>query len=247
MAYSAFAQYYDALTTDVDYGARAAYFHSLIETHGKGCRLLLDLACGTGSLSAALARLGYQVIGVDGSAEMLAQAMEKNDDLPEPVLYLCQQMTDLDLYGTVQATVCALDSVNHITDPAKLQRVFDKVALFTEPGGLFLFDANTLYKHHQVLADNTFVYDLPDLYCVWQNSLRGDQVDITLDFFERQPDGSWLRSGEEFTERAYPQEKLCAMLEKAGFEVRAIYADGTCTSPQQDTQREVYVAIKRPN
>ncbi len=245
MAYSAFARYYDALTGDVDYTARAAYFHSLIEAHGKGCRLLLDLACGTGSLSVALARLGYQVIGVDRSADMLAVAAEKNGGLPEPVLYLCQDMTTLDLYGTVQATVCALDSVNHITDAAKLRRVFNKVALFTEPGGVFLFDANTTYKHREVLGDNTFIYDLPELYCVWQNSLRGEHVDISLDFFERQPDGCWLRSSESFAERAYPRQKLCAMLEQAGFEVRAVYDDGTTTPPQDTTQREVYVAVKR--
>ena len=144
---TALARYYDALTADVDYRARGAYLKRLAERHGGRFRLVLDLACGTGSLAVELARLGAEVIAVDGSGEMLAQAMNKSAGLTPPVLYLCQGMEELDLYGTVDTTLCTLDSLNHLPDREALRRVFHRVWLFTEPGGLFLFDMNTPYKH----------------------------------------------------------------------------------------------------
>ena len=149
---SAFDRYYDALTADVDYRAHGAYLKRLAERHGGRFRLVLDLACGTGSLAVELARLGAEVIAVDGSGEMLAQAMNKSAGLTPPVLYLCQGMEELDLYGTVDTTLCTLDSLNHLPDREALRRVFHRVWLFTEPGGLFLFDMNTPYKHREVLG-----------------------------------------------------------------------------------------------
>ena len=164
MAYQAFASYYDRLIgNEVDYRARARYFDALIRRYADTPEqnLLLDLACGTGSLSVELSAIGYDVIGVDASAEMLAEAAAKGRG---KILFLCQAFDTLDLYGTVGAVVCALDSLNHITDAAALEAAFARVALFTAPGGVFVFDVNTPYKHREILADNTFVYDLGDLF-----------------------------------------------------------------------------------
>lgn len=162
--------------------------------------ILLDLACGTGSLSIELARLGYDVVGTDASQQMLSEAMLKkeialygeNFEREEPsdpgiakLLFLCQPMQELDMYGTLDAAVCALDSLNHVTDPQVVQRIFDRVSLFLNPGAVFVFDVNSVYKHREVLGNNVFVFDREDVYCVWQNSLQPDgvQVQMDLDFF----------------------------------------------------------------
>lgn len=245
--YSTFARYYDALTANVDYRARAAYFVSLISRYGgTGDGILLDLACGTGSLSLELAALGYEVIGADASAEMLSAAMRKAAETPHRVLFLHQDMASLDLYGTVDYTVCALDSLNHLPDEAALNAAIGRISLFTNPGGLFLFDVNTAYKHREVLADNTYVYDLDEVFCVWRNEYRpGDGgVDILLDFFERQPDGAYIRGEERFTERFFSDEAVRSALEGNGFALKAVYGDDGFNRPTDITQRILYVAYK---
>ena len=246
MPYNAFAAFYDSLTGNVSYGERAAYFDQIIKQYQEGPGLLLDLASGTGSLSLELAALGYDVIGVDGSADMLSVALQKAAQQEQEVLFLCQDMTRLDLYGTIDVAVCALDSINHLTDPRRVQRVFSKVSLFLNLGGLFLFDVNSPYKHRQVLGNNTFVYDEEKVFCVWQNALEEetDTVTIRLDFFEKEEDGSYQRSGEEFRERAYSREELDRMLDAAGFQVEAIYQGDTFDPPTATSERLVYVARK---
>ncbi len=216
--YGGFSCFYDRLTENVGYPARAAYFDELIRRWAaRPAELVLDLACGTGSLSLELARLGYDVIGVDGSPDMLAEAMEKKLRQQADVLFLCQDMDGLDLYGTVDAAVCALDSLNHITDAGTVQQVFDRVSLFLAPGGVFLFDVNSLYKHREILAGQTFVYDFGDLYCVWQNACEdGETVDISLDIFAQEEGEGYRRYTESFSERAYSHEQILEFIEKSG-------------------------------
>lgn len=244
MAYTCFASFYDSLTQDVSYAQRAEYFEMLIKREMPGAHLLLDLACGTGSLSAEFTRLGFEVIGVDASAEMLSVAASKAPG----ALLLCQSMEALDLYGTVDATVCALDSLNHITDLDALRRVFYRVAMFTAPQGLFVFDVNTVYKHSAVLGDNTFFYENESCCCVWRNSYTPQQhiVEIGLDFFIPGQDGAYRRQSESFAERAYTQEELAGALAKAGLEVLDVYAGDTLKPPEDTTQRLVYVTRKLP-
>ena len=239
MSYGVFSQYYDRLMTDADYPGKARFIVDILESIKPGCSLVVDLACGTGSLSAQLSALGYDMIGVDQSVEMLSAAREKSP----AQLFLCQSMQKLDLYGTVDAVVCALDSVNHVTDPAALERAFSRVALFLEPDGVFIFDANTPYKHASILADNAFVYDLGDLFCCWQNSTDGAMTTISLDFFERDGD-AYYRSSESFRERAYSREELADMLSRAGLRIEREYDDYTLSPVSATTQRAVYVCRK---
>ncbi len=246
---SAFAAWYDLLTGEIDYPARANYFDTMIRQRYpvKADTILLDLACGTGKLSVEFSRLGYDVIGVDASEDMLCEAMAKGYGGEKPVLYLCQGMDSLDLYGTVDVTVCALDSLNHMTDPAKVRAALGKVGLFTSPGGLFIFDVNTEYKHREILGNQTFVYDLDDVYCVWQNSTDSSLLtEISLDFFVRE--GSrYRREEEQFAERAYSFAVLTGWLEEAGFELLDIYAGDTFSPVADTTQRAVFVARKKEN
>ena len=240
--YQLFSQFYDNLTFNVDYPKRAEYLQSVLSLYGHDMGLTLDLACGTGSLTIELKRRGVDIFGIDGSYDMLSQAMDKAYDEGLEMLFLCQQMESIDLFGTIDTCVCTLDSLNHITDQKKLQRVFDRVALFMNPDGYFIFDVNTVYKHQHILADNTFVYDTDSVYCVWQNSLKENNiVSIDLDLFEREGE-AYHRCSEHFKERAYAIDELKEMLNKAGFEVKAVYHDMTTEPLRDDSDRAVFVA-----
>lgn len=249
MAYEVFAQVYDALTRNVDYPARAAYLDKLIRRYGNGGEIVLDLACGTGSLTVELEKLGYDMIGVDKSGAMLMQAQEKAMRLGKSILFLCQGMEELDLYGTVDAAVCMLDSVNHVTEEALLQRAFDRVALFLHPEGVFVFDVNTAYKGREVLGDNAFVYDCDEAFCAWQNHWVEDTLttQVTLDFFLPLEDGCYERVGEEFEERVYPQETLEEMLGNSGLRIEAVFGEDSFAPPGEREQRLIYVVKKQTN
>lgn len=247
MSYGIFSEFYDALTANVSYDTVAQVLSSLLTRYGKGRGLLLDLACGTGSVSVRLAEKGYEVIGVDLSPEMLSEAQNKAYSAGQNILFLCQDMTKLDLYGTVDAAVCTLDGLCHLPDEESVSAALGKVSLFMNPGGVFLFDVNSVYKHRAVLGNNTFVYDTDEVYCVWQNTLLSDGVTVQmdLDFFEPVSDaGDYVRQSERFTERAYPRETLEAMLKKAGFTVLDVF-DGYSEKPAHDTSERLLFAVRK--
>lgn len=244
-SYGVFADFYDELTLNVNYEKRAEYILSVLKRHNHNAGLTLDLACGTGNLTIVLKKLGVDIYGIDGSTEMLSIAQEKYaaDDLG--ILFLCQMMQSIDLYGTIDTCICTLDSLNHMTDINDVKSTFEKVSLFMNKGGIFLFDVNTVYKHREILADNTFVYDTDDVYCVWQNSLKENNVvDIDLTFFIPEGDG-YAREDEHFSERAYTDEQLKSLLTNAGFEVEAVYADMSFDNAGESTERAVYIARKK--
>lgn len=247
MSYGVFSEFYDALTANVSYDTVSQVLSSLLTRYGKSRGLLLDLACGTGSVSVRLAKKGYEVIGVDLSPEMLSEAQNKAYSAGQNILFLCQDMTALDLYGTVDAAVCTLDGLCHLPNEESVFAALQKVSLFMNPGGVFLFDVNSVYKHRVVLGNNTFVYDTDDVYCVWQNTLLPDGVTVQmdLDFFEPVSDaGDYVRQSERFTERAYPKETLEAMLKKAGFTVLDVF-DGYSGKPAHDTSERLLFAVRK--
>ena len=240
--YHIFSQFYDNLTFNVDYEKRAEYLQSVLSLWGHEAGLTLDLACGTGSMTLALKEKGWDIFGVDASQEMLSVAMDKAYDKELSVLFLCQRMENLDLYGTIDTCISTLDSLNHITEKATLQAAFDKVALFMNPEGMFIFDVNTVYKHREILANNTFVYDTDEVYCVWQNSLKENNViNIDLDIFEK-ADGVYTRHTERFKERAYEIGEIKEMLKIAGFETLAVYRDMTTEPIGEKDDRAIFVA-----
>ena len=241
-----FSQVYDGLMGEVDYAARADFLLAQAARHGCRPGLVLDLACGTGSLSLALARRGLEVIGVDGSPEMLSLAMNKSAGVVPPVLFLCQEMEELDLYGTVEAAFCTLDSLNHLPGPDSLERVLERLRNFIQPGGLFLFDLNTPYKHRAVLGSNTFVYDTPEVYCVWQNTLgEDDGVDIALDFFLPRGGGTYTRGEETFREVVFPRPQLLEILERRGFRLLKELGDYRPGPPEAEEERILYITQRK--
>lgn len=246
-SYGDFAYYYDMLTENVDYDKRCEYICDLLAENGISEGILLDLACGTGTMSLLLAEKGYDVVGVDGSEEMLTQAQEKKMEAGADVIFLCQRMEELDLFGTINAAVSTLDSINHVTDKKTVKEIFRRVSLFMEDKGVFLFDVNTPYKHREILGDNTFIYDLDEVYCVWQNSTDNELLTtISLDLFEKdeEDEETYYRYSEEFSERAYELDDIRKWLEECKFEVTAMYEEMTKDSVKADTQRAVFVARK---
>lgn len=245
--YGVFAEFYDRLTTDVAYGSWADYLLSLFEKHGRGRpETLLDLACGSGSLSLELASRGVDVIGVDGSEDMLSLAMAKAARGDLELMFLEQDMRELDLFGAVSGAVCLLDSLNHITNTAGLAEVFRRLGLFIEPGGLLVFDANTPYKHREILGDNAFVFEEEDFLCVWRNRFIGRtcEVEMTLDFFVEEG-GLYERMTDVVRERAYSLSTWERLLKEADFELLAVYGERTEEPPTEDCQRWVLVAANR--
>lgn len=243
--YQHFAQYYDILTGNISYPRRASYFDSLIRQFGGKKGILLDLGCGTGSLSEEMARLDYDVIGIDNSCEMLNVALDKKYESGLPIQYLQQDMTELDMFGTIDVTLCALDSLNHLQGWDAVKKTFARISLFSEPGGLFIFDVNTPYKHRAVLGNNTFVYDMEEVYCVWQNRYeeKDCRVTIDLDFFECQGD-VYRRYEDSFAETAYEAEKLDQALADAGFEILQHYELDTVDLPGEESEKIVFIARK---
>ncbi|MBR6386397.1 MAG: class I SAM-dependent methyltransferase [Ruminococcus sp.] len=245
MPYSVFARYYDELTANINYKKRAEYFHEIIKRFNvTDNNILLDLACGTGSISFEMSELGYDVIGVDNSDEMLGIALDKKFDNNLNVQFLCQDMRSFEMFGTIGVTLCVLDSLNHLGSIDDVRKVFERTALFAEPDGLFIFDMNTEYKHKNILSQNIFIYETENVYCVWENELNEEslEVKINLEFFEREENGLYSRSSESFSERAYSRESIERILKDTGFELLAEYGDDSFENPKEDTQRIIYVA-----
>ncbi len=248
MSYEVFADFYDALTDNVDYAVLSKTICSLLARYGLNRGLLLDLGCGTGTLSVLLSKAGYEVVGADISPDMLAVAQEKAFAAGQDILFLCQDMTRLDLYGTLDAAVCTLDALNHLPSRAAVEETLRRVSLFLNPGGVFIFDANTLYKHREVLGNNTFVYDTDAVYCVWQNELQTDEktVEISLDFFIPASDDApiYERESEQFTECAYSGAEWEEMLKNAGFSVLGVF-DGYTENPLTDASERAVYAVRK--
>lgn len=247
-AYQALAHWYDQLTVDVDYSGWADWLERHFAKSKVPVNLVLDLACGTGSLSCELARRGYNVIGVDISEDMLMEAMDKAAELPEEQRpsFMCQSMDELDLYGTIDTCVCCLDSVNYVTDAATLKEAFRRVHTFLMPGGQFIFDINTPYKLKS-LDGQTFLDETDDVYCVWRADYdaRSRICSYGFDLFEREGD-LWNRDGELHEEKAWTVEELKKWLEKAGFVNIKLYGDRKLRAPKEDELRIFFVAEKEP-
>ncbi len=244
--YNSLSACYDDMTRDVNYPAWADYLEALFAQEKKPVHTVLDLACGTGTMSFLLAERDYEVIGVDFSPEMLAQTFEKElpEDKERPI-FLCQAMEDLDLYGTVDACVCLLDSVNHVTDPATLKKAFGRVRLFLEPGGLFVFDVHTP-EHLKGLDGGIFLDETEDAYCVWRTDYDPRRTICTyaMDVFHREEDDLWFRDGEVHEEYAYTMEELAGYLEEAGFVDIRQYGSLKLTEPAGGEDRIFFTARK---
>ena len=247
MAYGpGFARVYDKFTEEADVQARADYLFSLLSRFGVTGGILLDLACGTGKLSEAFIKKGFDVIASDESDGMLWEAQRRLSSYGKKALLIRQDMRELDLFGTVNACVCSQDSVSHLLSEEDVLRVFERVSLFTEPGGVFIFDVNTEYKHREVLGDKTFVYEDENDFLVWQNEY--DETDGTvgmlIDVFSGTDGGKYERFSQEIVERAYPVQTLTELLYRSGFSAVRVFGDRKTTPPEPTEERIYFAAVK---
>ncbi len=242
--YEALAGSYDALTADVGYERRLDFIEKLLRRSRIPVKLVLDLACGTGTMTWLLTARGYEVIAVDSSEDMLAAAMGKSGQVSGvPPVFLHQSMPRLDLYGTVDAAVCCLDSLNYLTDPRDVQRTLHRLHLFIAPGGMLVFDVNTAAKL-AALDGQVFLDETEDTYCVWRTEYRRGLCTYYMDLFRRDSGGAWRRSTELHRQRAYTVEELTAWLTEAGFGDIRVYGDMRLRRPREDEQR-VYISCIR--
>lgn len=247
MSYDIFSSVYDILTENVEYEKIAHKICSLLHKNGVDGGLLLDLGCGTGTLSFLLEKNGYDVIGVDASEDMLIVANEKKYDENSNTMFLCQKAEDLDLFGTIDCAISVLDTINHIDSLEKIEKAFSRVSLFMNMGGIFIFDINTPFKHEKILSDNTFIYDMDEVYCAWQNSYNKETAttNIDLDFFiKNEDDDLYERYSESFSEYAYNTQDILNILEKCGFDIINTYDDYSDNPVNAETQRITVVAKK---
>lgn len=246
MAYEFLAGCYDIFTADVDYARWADYLEKHFARSAIPVHTVLDLACGTGSLTCELARRGYEMIGADLSQEMLAQAAEKCRGVGEiEPIFLHQAMERLDLYGTIDACVCCLDSVNYVTRPKALARAFQRVHTFLMPGGVFVFDINTPDKLRG-LDGQMFLDESEDAYCVWRAdySQRRRVCTYGMDIFQREEGDLWRRWEEVHEEYAYEPAELEELLRQAGFSHIKQYGELKLRAPKAGEQRIFFAARK---
>ena len=244
--YEALAASYDGLTRDIPYEKYLRFFKTLLRRHGVTATTVLDLACGTGSLSVLLAKHGYRVLGVDRSEEMLTVAAEKAMELEEnQPFFVAQPMQRLRIHEPVDACVCALDSINYVTKPQDVQKAFRCVYKRLRPGGLFVFDINTLYKLEN-LDGQVFLDETEDSYCVWRAvyDKRHSLCRYGMDLFQRLEDDTWERSFEEHIERAYTPEELSGWLTEAGFAQIEQFGNLRLEAPE-NTELRIFFAAKK--
>lgn len=237
--YRFLAPWYDKLTGDVPYTRFADFYEAEFRRNGGEFKLLLDLCCGTGTLTDVLSRRGYEMIAVDSSVEMLMEAQSKSAGLETPPLFLCQDAAALDLYGTVDAAVCSLDGMNYIP-PEDLPEVFRRLRLFVRPGGLLIFDIRTP-EFLRSLDGDVFVDEQEDVLCLWRADFEEALPAIIygMDIFSRQG-RLWQRESEEHVEYAHEPAALQALLEQAGFYDVCLRPD----CPQGDMGRLFITAIR---
>lgn len=245
-SYEALAASYDGLMADASYCRRAAFLDRLLKKSVIPVHSVLDLACGTGTISCLLAQQGYQVIATDGSEEMLTQAMGKAMALGEGMpLFLQQDMTRLRLAEPVDAAVSTLDSLNYLTREKDVRETFHRVWRWLRPGGQFIFDVNTPYKL-QRMDGQIYMDETEETCCVWRTffSQRTQVCTYQVDLFQLRPDGAWERTFEEHRERAWSREQLCAWLEESGFEKITVTGDLSLRSPREEADRWIIRARK---
>jgi len=247
-AYGSFATVYDKFMNNVPYKEWTEYIISLLNKEGIVDGIVLDLGCGTGNVTEIMAKAGFDMIGVDASMDMLAVAQEKKSllsGLSHDILYLCQDMREFELYGTVAAIVSVCDCMNYILEPEDLQIVFDHVWNYLDYDGIFVFDLNSQYKYEELLADNTFAENSEEASFIWENfydeESRINEYDLTL----------FIKEGEQYSkyeevheQRAYSISEIEEMLMRANLELLHVYDAFTEDAPKEDSERIYFVARK---
>ena len=243
--YTALAPFYDRFV-GADYQQIIDFIDCKIKKYNPKISLVCDIGCGSGTVTLALLERGYDMIGVDGSFDMLNEAMNKRSEVAggEKALFLCQELPDFELYGTVGAIISTLDTLNYVTDEKALDRLFYWFRNYLDPDGLLIFDINTLYKYQHILNNNCDIYDDDEVFMAWRSRFDGVICNHELSFFQKDNDCYW-REDENQTQRYYSIDEIKALLEKYQFDILEIVDDYSEQIPKEETQRITFVAKVR--
>ncbi len=247
--YTSFAAVYDTFMDNVPYDEWTDYIQKLLKQYRMEKGLLLELGCGTGSMTRRLAAKGFDMIGIDNSEDMLQIAREKDTEREKDILYLCQDMREFELYGTVAAVVSVCDSMNYILTEEDMLRVFCLVNKYLDPQGLFIFDLDTQYAYQEVLGDNTIAENREEGSFIWENTYYEDEmlneINLTLFIPEKQEEGLFRKYEETHYRKAYSIETIKRLIEEAGMEWVAVYEALTKRKPREDCERVYIIAREK--
>ena len=227
-AYTDFADVYDTFMDETPYEQWCEFLVQTLEQYQVPKGLVLDLGCGTGTLTEMLSKEGYDMIGVDNSSQMLAIAMEKRERSGENILYLMQDMREFELYGTVGAVISVCDSLNYLLEEEDLVQTFKLVNNYLDPKGIFIFDFNTVYKYQEIIGDATIAENREECSFIWENYYHEEEEinEYDLTIFVREEEGLFRKFEENHFQRGYRLEQMKQALEEAGMEfITAIDAD----------------------
>ena len=243
-AYTSFAEVYDTFMDNVPYEEWADYLEERLKEYGVKDGLVLDLGCGTGSMTELLAEKGYDMIGVDNSEDMLEIAMEKRIESGHDILYLLQNMQEFELYGTVKAVVSVCDSVNYITEKAELEEVFRLVNNYLDPQGIFIFDFNTEYKYREILGNQVIAEDREECSFIWENYYDHTSMinEYELTLFVQEEDDLYRKYQESHFQKAYTLRDIRSMIEASGLKFVTAYDAYTQKAPMHNSERITVIA-----
>lgn len=243
-AYTSFAEVYDTFMDNVPYEEWADYLEERLKEYGVKDGLVLELGCGTGSMTELLAEKGYDMIGVDNSEDMLEIAMEKRIESGHDILYLLQNMQEFELYGTVKAVVSVCDSVNYITEKAELEEVFRLVNNYLDPQGIFIFDFNTEYKYREILGNQVIAEDREKCSFIWENYYDHTSMinEYELTLFVQEEDDLYRKYQESHFQKAYTLRDIRSMIEASGLKFVTAYDAYTQKAPMHNSERITVIA-----
>ncbi|MBO5312546.1 MAG: class I SAM-dependent methyltransferase [Clostridia bacterium] len=249
--YSSLAKVYDTLNFSCDYDKLAQHLiREIKENESVNTSLVLDLACGTGAITFRLHDVGYDMTGIDLSEDMLSVAREESYERGvSDILWLCQDMTDFELYGTVDACVCCLDSINYLTKISDVKKCFSLVYNYLVPDGLFIFDVNTPYRFKNVYGNNDYILESQSSLCAWQNQYneKSRLCQFFLSIFQQNEDGTYTRSDEIQVERCYSLKQIKSALSECGFELIGVYGDTDKSDLSENNEKWYFTARCKKN
>lgn len=246
-AYTDFASVYDTFMDETPYDEWSFYLIELLREYQCEKELILELGCGTGTMTQLLAKAGYDMIGLDNSMEMLQIAKEKMEDTDQTILYLLQDMREFELYGTVKGIVSICDSVNYITDPKDLLKVFQLANNYLDPKGIFIFDFNTTYKYREVIGDTTIAENRDNCSFIWENYYHEEECinEYDLTIFVESQQSKYEKFTETHYQKGYELEEIKNIIQKSGLEFVVAYDAFTKNPPHEKSERIYIVAREK--
>lgn len=242
-----FAEVYDILMDHISYEDWADYVSSILRREGIHSGIVLELGCGTGKMTRQMAMKGYEMIGIDTSEEMLSIARDYSDRTQDGILYLCQDMREFELYGTVSAVICVCDSMNYMLTEEDLKKVFRLVNNYLDPGGIFIFDMDTPYAYQEVMGDTTFAMNREEGSFIWENTFYPEEMinEVELTLFVSRDNGLYEKMEETHVRKTYSLDTLRELIEEAGLEWVAAYDELSEEKPKRDSERVYIVAREK--